>query len=77
MQKFDKFQFSNALLDRVAKYIQAQNLIQPEDSVLVGVSGGPDSVTLLHILKALQPYMFRRLGVAHLNQIETLNLFQI
>jgi tRNA(Ile)-lysidine synthase len=67
MQKFDKFQFSNALLDRVAKYIQAQNLIQPEDSVLVGVSGGPDSVTLLHILKALQPYMFRRLGVAHLN----------
>ena len=67
MQKFDKFQFSNTLLHRVSQYIQAENLIQSEDSVLVGVSGGPDSVTLLHILKALQPYMFRSLGVSHLN----------
>jgi tRNA(Ile)-lysidine synthase len=67
MQKFDKFKFSNALLHRVAKYVQTENLIQPEDSVLAGVSGGADSVTLLHILKVLQPYMFRSLGVAHLN----------
>ena len=67
MQKLDKFHFSNNLLHRVAKYIQIENLIQSEDSVLVGVSGGPDSVTLLHILNALQPDMFRSLGVAHLN----------
>ena len=67
MQNFNKFRFPNALLGRVAKFIQAENLIQSDDSVLAGVSGGPDSIALLYILLMLQPHIFRTLGVAHLN----------
>lgn len=51
------------------KLLQAINRfgIKPTDSVLVAVSGGPDSVCLLYLLKNLPaPYRFA-LHVAHLN----------
>ena len=40
----------NKVLDLIHKY----NLIQKNSKLLVGVSGGPDSLVLLHFLKQIQ-----------------------
>ena len=42
-------------------------MLKPEDSVVIGVSGGPDSVALFHMLFKIAPRYSFRLGVAHLN----------
>ena len=47
--------------------IRAHRMIEHGQSVLVGVSGGPDSLTLLHVLHDLADDLSLRLGVAHLN----------
>ncbi len=38
------------LLDRVSQAIEAHHLLSPGEAVVVGVSGGPDSLCLLHLL---------------------------
>ena len=51
----------------VENTISIHRMFQNGDSVLVGVSGGPDSVALLHVLTALAPRLSIHLAVAHLN----------
>ncbi len=58
---------SSELVQRVAKTIDRHKMFSAEDHVLVGVSGGPDSTALLHILVALARHYRIRLAVVHLN----------
>ncbi|MBA3954721.1 tRNA lysidine(34) synthetase TilS [Candidatus Dependentiae bacterium] len=55
------------LLDRVKLYIQTKKLLQPHSTVIVGLSGGPDSVFLLYALKALEQELNLTLIAAHLD----------
>ncbi len=55
------------LLLKVRKTLSRYRMIETGDGVLVGVSGGPDSVALLHILWNLKEEMGFSLVAAHLN----------
>ncbi|CAG7649950.1 tRNA(Ile)-lysidine synthase [Paenibacillus solanacearum] len=55
------------LTDRVERVIRTEHLISPGDGVVVAVSGGPDSVGLLHLLFALSGRYGWKLTVAHVN----------
>ncbi|MCX4321716.1 MAG: tRNA lysidine(34) synthetase TilS [Lachnospiraceae bacterium] len=55
------------LFDRVKKYMNANGMIEPGDCVTAGVSGGADSVCMLHLLTRLQKEIPFRLAVVHVN----------
>lgn len=57
------------LEQRVLQFIREQGLIEGEEVLLVGVSGGPDSVCLLHILSLLEETLGASLHIAHLDHM--------
>lgn len=57
----------SSLQEKVEKTVQRYNLIKNGDAIIVAVSGGPDSITLLHILYKMRKSFNLKLFVAHIN----------
>ena len=55
--------FIDHMLKSIKNYIEAHNLFTPDDKILLGVSGGVDSVVMLHLLVRAG----YEAGVAHCN----------
>ncbi len=55
------------LIRKVDQTLRNHSMIQTGDTVLAGVSGGPDSVALIHILHSLSAKYALKLAIAHLN----------
>lgn len=56
-----------SLLTHINEFIKDHQLINTGDTIIIGLSGGPDSVFLTHALKALQEKYKVKLIAAHLN----------
>ncbi len=55
------------MLRDFSRVLRSSNLVLPGERVLVGVSGGADSVALLHLLHAVAPTIPCTLSAAHLD----------
>jgi tRNA(Ile)-lysidine synthase len=42
-----------SLLNKIQKYIDEKRLLEPHENVIIGLSGGADSIAMLHILRSL------------------------
>ncbi|CAD7782380.1 MAG: tRNA(Ile)-lysidine synthase [Candidatus Methanoperedenaceae archaeon GB37] len=59
MRSFDK------IIPQIIQTIEKYNLIQKGEHILIAVSGGCDSIALLHILYQLSTHYNLKLGVVH------------
>jgi tRNA(Ile)-lysidine synthetase-like protein len=59
----------NSTAATVRASLVKNRMVEPGDTVVVAVSGGPDSLTLLHILAALRDELGIALHVAHLDHM--------
>jgi tRNA(Ile)-lysidine synthase len=55
------------VLEKVLDTIKKYNMLCSGDNVVVGVSGGADSMALLHILKRFEQYLDIKVCVAHIH----------
>ena len=53
--------------DEVLETIKKYNLIENNDKIVLGVSGGPDSISMLYILNELSKSLNFEIFVAHIN----------
>jgi len=57
------------MITRVFNTIKKNGIIKKGDSLVVGVSGGPDSVCLLHVLWSLKADLDLKLAAVHINHM--------
>jgi len=55
------------MIDRVLSFIQTKQMLSPGDKVVLGVSGGPDSMALWEIMQEIAGFMRLELIIAHVN----------
>ena len=55
--------FENQVLETIKKY----NLIESGDRIVLGISGGPDSISMLNVLYKLKEELNIKIYVAHIN----------
>lgn len=60
---------TTSLVREVIKTVVQENLIEKNDKVLLGISGGIDSTTLLFVLREIQKSISFELGLAHINHM--------
>ena len=54
---------------KILQTIKKYNLIENGDRLVIGVSGGPDSICLLHVLNELKSKLNFKIYVAHINHM--------
>lgn len=54
---------------KILQTIKKYNLIENGDRIVIGVSGGPDSICLLHILNEIKNELNFKIYVAHVNHM--------
>ncbi len=57
------------MIKKVLETIKKYNLIENGDKIVLGVSGGPDSITMLDILRQLREGLEFEIVVAHINHM--------
>ncbi len=55
--------------NKIIEFIKKQNLIEKNDNIVIGFSGGPDSVFLLHILNSIKKDYKLNIVAIHINHL--------
>ncbi|MFC1624320.1 tRNA lysidine(34) synthetase TilS [Candidatus Omnitrophota bacterium] len=55
------------MIDKIRSTVKKYNMLEENDRILVGLSGGPDSVVLLHVLLKLKKEYSLDIYIAHLD----------
>jgi len=55
------------MLDRILQYMKKYNMVEPGDKIIIGVSGGADSLALLNIFHEIKALFSLQLVAAHVH----------
>lgn len=60
-------QYIKNMIKKVLNFIKENNMLQNGDSVVLGVSGGADSICMLYVLKEISKFINLKLVVVHVH----------